>query len=185
MSTKTSPSKLFRSGIGFLVPVFIVGYFISFVGKMFSGIGKAVFGIKNMWLGGIVFIVVVVVAGFIVENTTIIDKIEKRLKKRPFLLKFFNFLFGRRNMRGMYEIYFYLSPEIRIKGIVTAEFSDGDEEWIIVNFSSPPTPAMGTTLIEIKKDDPRIEITGRPFTAYAAYIISYGTSDRNGNGNNK
>ncbi len=169
---------LFRSGFGISIPIVLVAYGISMISGKIVEIGDLLGFSANKWIGFSLvlggFVVLILLIGIIAEETSLIDFLQERSAKKPSLLLLVNFIFGRRGKNnGAYEVLFFFSPEVRARGIVTAEIADKDGVWCVVHFSAPPTPFMGN-LLEIKKE--KIIPTKQGSGGYVAYILSYGAS---------
>ena len=140
--------------------------------------GKIFTANKTISFAGFIFLIYVL--GLFFSKTNIMSELKSNLKSHPFVLKILN-IFPDKNKKESErkgdEVLYYFSKTVRIRGEAVHEFTDEDGiSWVVVHPHSPPIPKTGAVLFEVRKDDPKLVFTGRPFAYLAAYTMSYGAS---------
>ncbi|MCL4399798.1 hypothetical protein M1506_00785 [Patescibacteria group bacterium] len=175
---KRSVVDTMRTGIGIVLPFLIVLYVFVAVLDGVGHIGEGI-GIMNSWLSLLALLGFIFFIGLVAEKTSFPKFLSRISSKHPLILRIVEFIFEKKDSKtSMREVVFYISPSVRMRGVVMREFEDNEKTWCVVHFSAPPTPGSGLTLIEIEKSE--LEFTGRSFSDYAAYILSYGGGNKNG-----
>ncbi len=185
MKIKRGASDVLRTGLGITLPFIVVFYLFFLVMEGVKNLGRQV-GIPNPWLSLACVLALIFLIGLVSDKTSFPEFLRKTFAKRPLVLRVVDLIFGgtKKSESSMREVLFYFTSESRARGIVTGEFSDTEGiRWCTVHFSSSPTPGMGMMVIEVRKSV--LIFTGRSFSDYAAYVLSYGGANGGNNGNGR
>jgi len=177
-SIKNHFLRALKVGFAVFIPLAVIMFvlnialgFIFQMGEIFTA---------NKTISFAVFIFFIYVLGLLFSKTNIMSGLKKNLKSHPFILRILN-IFPDKNKKESErkgdEVLYYFSKTVRIRGEAVHEFTDEDGiSWVVVHPHSPPIPKTGAVLFEVRKDDPKLVFTGRPFAYLAAYTMSYGAS---------
>ena len=163
--------KTFKVGASAAVPVLI----LYFLGRFAIGaLGGAVRAVPmNPWITTVVSLGAIYLIGLISRKTNFAIYLKEKFPF-PVVHWMVGMIFpAEEDEQG--EILFYPNPqnrEIRIRGVIKGESPDGTH--FVVHFACPPTPMTGFTLVEVAKNSPSIEFTGRGALTYPLYPATFG-----------
>lgn len=155
-------------------------------------VGRVLYGALVRDLGGLFFsseitalialLLYAYAVGMFLNKTSVLPYLKERYRTSTVALRILSFLPDHTRHRNgtklkESEVWYYIAENVRIRGDVVSECVDTDgSTWWIIHFQSPPFPKTGMTLVEIRKNDPKLVFTGRRSMDNVSYIMSYGAT---------